>query len=110
MAVDYLLKNGYRIVQRNFQCKLGEIDIIARHKEFLVFVEVRSRHSPTSLNPVYTVDHRKQSKIVKTASLYLTKQFARVPPARFDVAIVTLGEPSTVELIQDAFSTDGYGY
>ena len=56
IAAKYLSKQGYRIIERNFACKLGEIDIIARHEGDLVFVEVRSRHSASAVNPAYSVD------------------------------------------------------
>ena len=107
IAADHLEAHGYRIVEKNFTCRLGEIDIIAHHLGELVFVEVRSRGSASSLNPVFSVDRQKQKRIIRAAEVYLGKHYPQVPPAsRFDVAIVTLGEPAVVEIIQDAFSTD----
>ncbi|MEJ2718754.1 MAG: YraN family protein, partial [Deltaproteobacteria bacterium] len=89
IAANYLSKQGYRIIERNFACKLGEIDIIARHEGDLVFVEVRSRHSASAVNPAYSVDRHKQRKIVRSAEVYLDKHFDRTPPSRFDVVLVT---------------------
>jgi putative endonuclease len=107
IAADHLEAHGYRIVEKNFTCRLGEIDIIAQHLGELVFVEVRSRGSASSLNPVFSVDRQKQKRIIRAAEVYLGKRYREVPPAsRFDVVIVTLGEPPVVEIIQDAFSTD----
>lgn len=103
LAADYLSGQGFRIVERNFRCKLGEIDLIARDGEDLVFVEVRSRFSRNSPNPAYSVDYRKQKKIAQVAELYLVKKFRRMPPARFDVVLVTLDD-STIEHIPNAFS------
>lgn len=110
LAADYLVKRGYRIITRNFSCKLGEIDIIARHEGELVFVEVRSRHSPSALNPVHSVDHRKQSRIVKSAAVYLERHFDQIPASRFDVVLVTFGERPEVEVIPNAFFADQYFY
>jgi len=107
VAADHLAKQGYSIVERNFVCKLGEIDIIARDRDVLVFIEVRSRQSRRTLDPVYSVDRRKQSKIIKAAQVYLASRVRNVPPCRFDVAIVTLMDhPPEVEVIRDAFQLD----
>jgi putative endonuclease len=106
MVVDYLAKQGYEIVHRNFVCKAGEIDIIARHREDLVFVEVRSRHSPEALNPVYSVNRGKQKRIIKAAHIFLDRYFSHSTPSRFDVVLVTLGNPPQIELISDAFMAD----
>lgn len=103
LAVDYLSGCGYRIVERNFSCKLGEIDIIAREGGDLVFVEVRSRHSVSARDPIHTVDWRKQAKLVRAASFYLMTKHPEPVPARFDVVIVTLGKPPIVEVIPNAF-------
>ena len=109
LAADYLSGQGYRIVERNFRCKLGEIDLIARDGDDLVFVEVRSRFSRTSPNPAYSVDFRKQKKIAQVAELYLVKHYRQMPLARFDVVLVTL-EDSTVEHIPNAFEAEGSGF
>jgi putative endonuclease len=106
MAVDYLTNQGYEIVERNFMCKVGEIDIIARHRGDLVFVEVRSRHSPQALNPVYSVNRGKQNRIIRAAHVFLDRHFSHSTPSRFDVVLVTLGNPPQVELIPDAFMAD----
>ena len=86
--------------------KLGEIDIIARHEGDVVFVEVRSRHSASALNPAYSVDRHKQSKIIRSAAVYLDRHFDRMPTSRFDVVLVTFGERPEVELIPNAFPAD----
>lgn len=107
VAADYLVKDGYSIVERNFVCKLGEIDIIARDRDELVFIEVRSKHSAGTLDPIYSIDRRKQSKIIKAAQVYLANRVGRIPACRFDVVIVTLMEsPPRVEVIRDAFQLD----
>jgi putative endonuclease len=103
IAVDYLVENGYRIVERNFLCRLGEIDIIARHGDELVFVEVRSGKRSLAFDPVFSVDRKKQEKLIRTAQVYLSKRFRTEPASRFDVVLVTLGEAPQVELIPNAF-------
>jgi putative endonuclease len=106
IAVDHLLRQGYRVVERNFLCKLGEIDIIANQGGELVFVEVRSRKSANSLDPVFSVNRRKQERILKSAQVYLDKRFASPPPSRFDVVLVTLAPTPQVEVIPNAFQAD----
>jgi putative endonuclease len=67
IAATYLADRGYKIIERNFLCRTGEVDIIAEHDGCLVFVEVRSRHSRSTYDPVYSVDRRKQNRIVRAA-------------------------------------------
>ncbi len=104
IAADHLTQLGYTIVERNFTCRVGEIDIIARHGGDLVFVEVRSRHSSEALDPVYSVNHQKQRRIIRTAEVYLGRQSGTLPAARFDVVLVTLDNPPIIEVIPDAFA------
>lgn len=109
IACNYLAKNGYRVITRNFSCRVGEIDIIAQNGEDLVFVEVRSWHSSATVNPIQTISRRKQERVIKAAEYYLAKHVSRPIPARFDVVIVQLGARPDVELIQNAFGLDPAG-
>ncbi|MGC8907495.1 MAG: YraN family protein [Desulfomonilaceae bacterium] len=104
IASKHLEKLGYRVVERNFMCKVGEIDLIAQHDGTLVFVEVRSRRDKEAVDPIYSVDVRKQKKLVRTAQFYLATRFSEYPICRFDVVIVTLGKPPDIMVLQDAFS------
>ncbi len=70
IAVKYLLKNGYKILRRNFKLKFGEIDIIAKKDGCIVFTEVKTRRSSRFGEPSEYVDYRKQMRIKKTASCY----------------------------------------
>lgn len=72
-AADFLKKNKYKIIQRNYKNKIGEIDIIAKHKEDLVFVEVKTRSSEKFGTPAEAVTYYKKQKIVNTAKVYLMK-------------------------------------
>jgi putative endonuclease len=109
IACDHLAKNGYRIITRNFNCRVGEIDIIAQNGEDLVFVEVRSWHSSATVNPIHTISRRKQERVIRAAEFYLAKHVRRAVPARFDVAIVKLGAAPDVELIRNAFGLERTG-
>jgi putative endonuclease len=111
IAAEYLEARGYRIVERNFQCALGEIDIIATHKGELVFIEVRSGSSPRTVNPAYSINRKKQNKIIRVAQFYLCR-FRSMPAARFDVVLVRMSETPELELIPDAFSVESgsFGY
>ncbi|MDI6703646.1 MAG: YraN family protein [bacterium] len=99
-AVRYLKKRGYRIIERNFRCKLGEIDIIAIDKNYLVFIEVKKRDSSSFGNPLESVDEKKQKQIEKVALSFLRYKGLSDVDCRFDVVSITLDK---IELIKDAF-------
>ena len=100
-AVSFLEERGYRILARNFRCPKGEIDIISRDGEYLVFTEVKYRSTPGSGEGLEAVDYRKQRRISQSAIWYLTRYYPdQTPPCRFDV-VSFLGNEIT--LIQDAF-------
>ena len=104
IAAAYLKKNGYRILETNFRCSLGEIDIIARDKEDLVFVEVKTRKSLDLGYPEQAVGIKKQKKISQLALFYLQKKNLTNAKARFDVVAVMMSETSNeVKLIKNAF-------
>lgn len=105
-ASKFLRQLGYRVLQHNFTCKLGEIDLIALDAGCIVFVEVRSTESSDTLQVAQSVDARKQRKLTNLALYYLqTKQLCDCP-ARFDVLAIswpaTEREPRIVHY-RDAF-------
>ena len=105
-AVRYLQRQGYRIVERNFRSRLGEIDIITEHEGYIVFVEVRSRRGSSFGVPQETVNRTKQGKVRRMATQYLKFKGAWQRPCRFDVVGVILDRADnieSVELIRDAF-------
>jgi len=104
-AVAHLTGVGYRIVERNYRCPFGEIDIIARDGESLVFVEVKSRRSGRYGGPRLAVGPKKQQKLSLLAQFYLKQKRLYGCRARFDVAAVTVmsGGENRVELIKNAF-------
>lgn len=108
-ALDHLLAKGLELHTRNFRCRLGEIDLVMRDDNCLVFVEVRYRTANRFAGAVLSVDTRKQAKIARTAGFFLGKHpgFAD-HPVRFDVVAFD-GSPGdeydkgTLQWIKDAF-------
>src|SRR4026207_2560061 len=84
-AADYLVRQGYKIVERNYRSKLGELDVIARDGGVLVFVEVRSRRSAEFGNALDAVNWHKRKKVTRVAMNYLAYRKPRFDEARFDV-------------------------
>ncbi|MGD9137398.1 MAG: YraN family protein [Desulfobacterales bacterium] len=79
MAVWYLKKNGYKIIEQNYRTKLGEIDIIAKEKKTLVFAEVKSRRSMRFGNPKWAITPKKQRTLSMVALSYLKATNSRMP-------------------------------
>ena len=86
-AAAYLASHGLAILARNFRCRLGEIDVVARDGEVLVFVEVRLRSSGSFGGALESITPHKQRRIQAAANLYLSK-LRRVPRCRFDVVLI----------------------
>ena len=104
IAVAYLRKNGYHIYESNFRCSLGEIDIIAREKSELVFIEVKTRKSGKLGYPEQAVGARKQKKMSQLALWYLQKKNTKDTATRFDVlTIMILPAGNEIKLIKYAF-------
>lgn len=100
IAGEYLKSQGYEILEYNFYCRTGEIDIVARDGEYLVFVEVKYRENAGKGHPFEAVSVRKQRTISKCASFYLVKNRLHDIPVRFDVVGI-LGEE--IKVIRNAF-------
>ena len=103
-AVDFLEKQGYKILERNFKNKLGEIDVVARDKKTLCFIEVKTRTSLKFGYPQEAVTKSKQKQLNKVALSYL-KQYNLIDnPARFDIISVIIDQNKTdIVIIKDAF-------
>lgn len=99
-AAAYLKNMGYCILERNYRCCLGEIDLIARHDGYYVFVEVKYRQTAGSGYGEEAVDWRKQQRIIRSARWYLMEKQLGDCPCRFDV-VSFLGDE--IRVIQDAF-------
>ncbi len=107
-ALRVLKKNGYRIIERNYRCRYGEVDLIARDGDTIVFVEVKTRGGDRFGPPQQSVDLRKQRHIISVSHTYLAHHALADCPVRFDVVSVELrdGRYST-EIIRDAFGDEG---
>jgi putative endonuclease len=104
LAVTQLRAMKYQILERNYRCLLGEMDIVAREKGSLVFVEVKTRATKDFGGPAAAVHERKQRQLSRIALLYLNQKKIRDVPARFDVVAVDLsGSKPRIEVIQNAF-------
>ena len=109
-AAEYLVRQGYVIVEKNYRRPFGEIDIVARERGVLVFVEVKTRHASGYGTPVEAVDARKQRQLSRIAQDYLLNGRLIDTAARFDVIGVILdahNRPAEIELIKDAFDFVG---
>lgn len=84
-AASFLEQQGCEVVERNFHCRLGEIDIIVRDGSTLVFVEVRCRQNPRFGSAAESVTRRKQQRLLAAAQLYLAKHPRNELPCRMDV-------------------------
>jgi len=103
-AVDFLKKNGYKIITKNYKTPMGEIDIIAQDNKTLVFIEVKTRESLIYGQPFEAVNSAKKRKIANAALLYLKRFKQQIPPCRFDVvSICYVNDSPKCELIRDAF-------
>lgn len=101
LAAEYLESHGMKIMERNFRCRQGEIDIIGSHNGYLVFVEVKYRQGMTKGSALEAVDSRKQRKICKVADYY--RVVHRTPGntgIRYDVVAI---QGECIEWVQNAF-------
>ena len=100
-AAAFLQEMGYEILEMNYRCRQGEIDIVAREGRYLVFAEVKYRSGLREGSPFEAVGPAKQKKISRTALYYLThNRLSEGTPVRFDVIGIT---PEKTELIRNAF-------
>ncbi len=88
IAQKYLRKKGYKILATNYQCAFGELDLIAKEKDCLVFCEVKTRSAGMVATPQESVTPKKQQKMIKTAHFWLMEH-PQEGPMRFDVLAVS---------------------
>jgi len=105
-ALDFLKRRGFRIIDKNYRTKFGEIDIIAQDKKTLCFIEVKTRNIDIQISPKESVDSKKQEKISKSTLSYLKEKNLLKKRARFDVISISIKKSGErkIELIKDAFS------
>jgi putative endonuclease len=104
IAVKQLKKQGYKIVEQNYRSKLGEIDIIAKDKKTLVFVEVKARRSDRYGSPKWAITPKKKRQMSKVALYYLKVTKQTNVKARFDVVTIrSLENKPQIDIIKNAF-------
>ena len=107
LARNFLKKKGYRIRETNFRCREGEIDIIAERKDYLVFVEVRTKTGSGFGSPEESVTFAKKEKLIATALAYLNSHTNLPDNWRIDFVGIELdekGKATRIELIENAVS------
>lgn len=104
IAERYLKKKGFTLLERNYRCPVGELDLIVQDRRVVVFVEVKTRSDHRFGTPLESVQQRKQDKMIKAALYFLSQRRLHQSEARFDVVGISFegGEP-TVEHIENAF-------
>ncbi len=109
-AVKFLKKNKYKIIDVNYTTKYGEVDIICENKEYIVFVEVKTRNKNSLVSGVYAVNNKKQNHIFKVAATFISANNISKQP-RFDIIEVEFdtnnGRAYVTEHYVDAFSQGG---
>ena len=106
LALDYLIKKGYVLIERNFSNKYGEIDLIMKDHETIVFVEVRVRSSNYSGTPIESINYKKQKKLLAMGRVYLLKRFKTENiDCRFDALGISLetSQKPIIEHLENAF-------
>src|SRR5262245_59348518 len=107
-AVEFLRQQGYRILERNYRCRFGEIDLIAQDGIVLAFIEVKTRRSQAYGPAAAAVTRTKQRHLIKASQTYLMQRQKAKEVCRFDVVTVELSaQQPSIELIKDAFQYSG---
>jgi putative endonuclease len=101
LAADYLQERGLKIIARNYRCRLGEIDLIAREGRTTIFVEVRQRRSSAFGGAAASITARKRTRLIRAARHYLSRMDA-MPACRFDALLIE-GDPPRIDWIRNAF-------
>lgn len=107
MAAEHLRKKRYNVLEANYRCRFGEIDLIAADRRYLIFVEVKLRKNADFAMAREFVDHRKQDRLRRTAELYLAANPTKLQP-RFDVIEIYAPEGAetihpVINHLEDAF-------
>ena len=104
LAERYLQKKGYKLVERNYLCAVGELDLIVLDRRVVVFVEVKTRTGHGFGSPLEAVEFRKQRKMIQAAQFFLSAKGLQQREARFDVIGISWpGREPVVEHIENAF-------
>ena len=101
LAADFLVARGLAIIERNFRCRRGEIGIIARDGDTLVFAEVRLRTRSDYGGAAASITARKRARMTAAALYYLGRRARTPPPCRFDALLLDRLEPDRIEWLKD---------
>jgi putative endonuclease len=112
IACSFLKDNGYKIIKKNFHTKFGQLDIVAKDRNILCFIEVKTRRTDAYGLPSEAISSLKQRQISKVALMYLKENKLMNIKARFDVVSILFNKKEArVDLIKDAFALGGeYAY
>ncbi|MBZ2173889.1 YraN family protein [Schnuerera sp. xch1] len=102
-ATKYLISKGYKIIDRNYTTRIGEIDIIAIKSKTLVFVEVKTRSNTNYGFPYEAVNRKKQNKILRSSLIYIKHKKLDNYQARYDIIEVYLHDEPNINHIENAF-------
>lgn len=105
MAEEFLRQQGLKTLERNFRCKMGEIDLIMSEANTLVFVEVRLRQNPNYLSGAESITHAKMRRLARTAEYYLLD---RAPDDDFECRFDVISMDESIDWIRDAFDLDSF--
>lgn len=109
LAAQFLVEQGAQVLYRNYRCRFGELDLIAREPEVLLFVEVRSRRRTRFGAAIETVGMVKRQRLVRTAEHFLAYRWSGKPTAcRFDVVTIEGTEPPIIQWWRGAFDAGRY--
>jgi putative endonuclease len=104
LALHIIRRLGYKLIEKNYRCPLGEIDLIAKDEDCLVFIEIKTRRNQPVGSAKEAVDERKIRQISKVALAYMQANNCCDTKSRFDVIAISItGDKEEIEVIQDAF-------
>ena len=107
-AARYLETRGFKVLDRNWRFRQWELDLVCRDRDTIVFVEVKTRRAGSMASPADALTPKKQARLIKAASHYLTRNDLWDAPCRFDLAAVTdTGTSMDVDLVENAFDLTG---
>ena len=106
LAARFLQRHGLQLLQKNYRCRHGELDLILQHGDTLVFAEVRLRKNSGFGGAGASIDAAKQRRLIHAAQHYLAT-LPHIPPCRFDAILLQAADGSDIEWVRDAFDSGG---
>jgi putative endonuclease len=100
IAERYLISKGFRILKRNYRTPFGEIDIVAKHGEYIVFLEVKTRTSAKAGSPLSAITRTKQQHMIRNSQYYLLRCNLADKPCRIDVVSVELDRDRNLQILK----------